>query len=62
MYKGNTKTSTDYCISGSFNISIDVKDIDSSFWINLQANFDKELSDFEEINQIYSDELEVLKK
>jgi len=36
--------------------------IDSSFWINLQANYDKELADFEELNNISSDELEILKK
>lgn len=36
--------------------------VDASFWINLQANYDKELADFEEVNQISDDELEVLPK
>jgi len=35
--------------------------IDSVFWINLQANYDKELADYEEINGISSEELEILK-
>ncbi len=37
-------------------------DIDASFWINLQSNYDKELADFEEVNQISNGELEVLKR
>lgn len=37
-------------------------DIDASFWINLQANYDKELADFEELNEISVEELEILKK
>lgn len=36
--------------------------VDASFWINLQANYEKELADFEEINQISSEELEILQK
>ena len=36
--------------------------IDASFWINLQANYDKELADFEELNEISSEELEILKR
>jgi HTH-type transcriptional regulator/antitoxin HigA len=36
--------------------------IDASFWINLQANYDKELADFEEVNKISCEELEILKK
>lgn len=36
--------------------------IDASFWINLQANYEKELADFEEINQISNDELELIQK
>jgi len=36
--------------------------VDASFWINLQANYEKELADFEEINQISSQELEILHK
>ncbi|MHB8170270.1 MAG: HigA family addiction module antitoxin [Thermincolia bacterium] len=36
--------------------------VDASFWINLQANYDKELADFEEINQISNKELEILQK
>ena len=33
--------------------------IDASFWINLQANHDKELADFEEVNGISDEELEL---
>ncbi len=36
--------------------------VDASFWINLQANYEKELADFEEINQISSEELAILQK
>lgn len=36
--------------------------VDASFWINLQANYDKELADFEDINEISGEELGVLKK
>jgi HTH-type transcriptional regulator/antitoxin HigA len=36
--------------------------IDASFWVNLQANYDKELADFEEINGISDRELEILKR
>jgi HTH-type transcriptional regulator/antitoxin HigA len=36
--------------------------IDASFWINLQANYDKELADFEEVNNISSEEVEILKR
>ncbi len=36
--------------------------IDASFWINLQANYDKELSDFEELNEISGEEFEILKR
>lgn len=35
--------------------------IDASFWINLQANYDKELADFEELNDISGEEFEILK-
>jgi HTH-type transcriptional regulator/antitoxin HigA len=35
--------------------------IDASFWINLQANYDKEIADFEELNHISEDELNILK-
>ena len=36
--------------------------VDASFWINLQANHDKELADFEELNAISSEELEILER
>ncbi|MDW7682105.1 MAG: HigA family addiction module antitoxin, partial [bacterium] len=36
--------------------------VDASFWINLQANYEKELADFEEINQISNEELLILRK
>lgn len=34
--------------------------VDSSFWINLQANYEKELADFEEIHSISNEEMAVL--
>ena len=39
-----------------------VLEVDASFWINLQSNYDKELLDFEELNNISKDEFAVLKK
>lgn len=36
--------------------------IDAGFWINLQANYDKELADFEELNEISDEELAILKR
>ena len=36
--------------------------IDASFWINLQANFEKELADVEEINNISEEEFNVLNR
>jgi len=36
--------------------------IEASFWINLQSNYDKELADFNEVNDISSDEFDILKK
>ena len=36
--------------------------IDASFWVNLQANYDKELADFEENNGISDQELGILKR
>lgn len=36
--------------------------VDAGFWINLQANYDKELADFREVNAISSEELEILKR
>ncbi|NMA06373.1 MAG: HigA family addiction module antidote protein [Ruminococcaceae bacterium] len=36
--------------------------IDAGFWINLQANYDKELADFEDFNEISDEELAILKK
>lgn len=35
--------------------------VDTSFWINLQANYDRELLEFEEVNNITEEELAVLK-
>lgn len=35
--------------------------IDASFWINLQANYDRELLEFEEVNNITELELDILK-
>lgn len=35
--------------------------IDASFWINLQANYDRELLEFEEVNNITDSELSILK-
>ncbi|AEE90472.1 Plasmid maintenance system antidote protein,XRE family [Tepidanaerobacter acetatoxydans Re1] len=36
-------------------------DIDASFWINLQGNYDKELADFEDVNKISDEEFRILK-
>ncbi len=36
--------------------------VDTSFWVNLQANYDKELADFEDINMISDNEIEILDK
>lgn len=36
--------------------------IETSFWMNLQANYDRELLEFEEVNNITEDELGVLKQ
>lgn len=35
--------------------------VDASFWINLQANYDRELLEFEEVNNITESELAILK-
>ncbi len=37
-------------------------DVDASFWINLQANYEREMADFEEINLISSQELGILQR
>ena len=37
-------------------------DMDADFWINLQANYNKELAGFEKIVKISSKKLEILKK
>lgn len=36
--------------------------IESAFWINLQANYEKELSDYEEVNSITVEEISVIRK
>jgi len=36
--------------------------VDASFWINLQANYDREMADFEEVNLISTEELEILQR
>ncbi len=36
--------------------------IESAFWINLQANYDRELLEFEEVNNISEEEIGVLKR
>lgn len=36
--------------------------VDASFWINLQANYDKEMADFEEVNLISTEELGILQR
>lgn len=35
--------------------------IDANFWINLQSNYDRELLEYEEVNNITQDEIEILK-
>ena len=65
---GVTTAHVSNIIRGSKSISVAyakkleyVLNIDASFWVNLQANYDKELSDFEEINNIEEEEHEILK-
>ncbi len=55
-------------ISGQRNISVSFAKrleyafgIDADFWISLQSNYDKEIVEFEEKNNISTDELDVLK-
>lgn len=36
--------------------------IDTAFWVNLQANYDKELADFKDFNEISSAELNIIRK
>lgn len=36
--------------------------VDASFWINLQSNYEKELADYEELNEISSEEINILQK
>lgn len=50
-------------ISASFAKKLEYAlEVDASFWINLQANYDKEVADFEELNQISDEELGILQK
>lgn len=56
-------------ISGQKNISPDFAKkleyalgIDAIFWINLQTNYDKELLEFEELNNITKEEISILSK
>lgn len=56
-------------ISGQKRISVDFAKkleyalgIDTIFWINLQTNYDKEILEFEEINSISKEELNILLK
>lgn len=56
-------------ISGKKDISISYAKkleyalgIESSFWINLQSTYDKELYEYEEINQIKEEEFKILKQ
>ena len=36
--------------------------VEASFWINLQANYEKELADYEEMNQVSPEELSMLQR
>ncbi len=36
--------------------------VEAAFWINLQSNYEKELSDYEEVNSITVEEISVIKK
>lgn len=36
--------------------------VDAKFWINLQSNYDKELADYEEFNEISSEEFSIIQK
>ncbi|MBQ8293498.1 MAG: HigA family addiction module antidote protein [Bacilli bacterium] len=56
-------------ISGQKNISANFAkkleyalEIDAIFWMNLQTNYDKEILEFEEINEITDEEINILNK
>ncbi|MDD2283190.1 MAG: HigA family addiction module antitoxin [Eubacteriales bacterium] len=56
-------------VNGKKNISVSFAKkleyalgIDAGFWVNLQANYEKELADYEEVNRIAQDELSILDK
>lgn len=50
-------------ISVSFAKKLDYAlGVDASFWINLQANYDREIADFEEVNQISAEELGIVQR
>src|SRR5690554_1777312 len=64
-----TETHISHLVNGKTDISISfakklkyVFNIDASFWINLQSNYDKEQADFKELNDISDKELSILKK
>lgn len=64
-----TETHISYIVNCQKDISISFAKkleyalgVDASFWINLQGNYDKELEDFKELNNISGEELNVVKK
>jgi HTH-type transcriptional regulator/antitoxin HigA len=66
---GVTETHISWLVNGKKGISISfakkleyVLNVDASFWINLQSNYDKELEDYKEINDISDREVRVLSK
>jgi HTH-type transcriptional regulator/antitoxin HigA len=66
---GVTEAHVSQLIKGQKNISVSYAkklsyalDIPASFWINLQSNYDKEKDDFEEVNNILQEELDLLQK
>lgn len=66
---GVTEAHVSQLIKGQKNISVSYAkklsyalDIPASFWINLQSNYDKEKDDFEEMNNILQEELDLLQK
>lgn len=57
IIRGQTDISVDYAKKLEYALNVD-----AGFWINLQANYNKELADFHEWNNIKVEEFSVLKR
>jgi len=56
LIKGNTPISVNFAKKLEYALGVD-----ASFWINLQTNYDRELLEFEELNEISKEELAIIK-